>query len=59
MVDYWTNFAKFGNPNGNEEGSWTSYSSNAPKFMVFDVNADQAVCEMTDAPQFKGPSPRL
>lgn len=30
MVDYWTNFVKFGNPNGTEAGEWKEYKSDAP-----------------------------
>lgn len=58
MVDYYTNFAKFGNPNGNSAGAWTPYTAASPKFMVFDVAGDKANCTMTDKPEFKGPSPR-
>ncbi len=58
IVDYWTNFAKSGNPNGKDEGIWTPYSADLPKFMVFDADNDKAICTMTDTPEFKGPSPR-
>jgi para-nitrobenzyl esterase len=58
MVDYYTNFAKFGNPNGKEEGLWTPYSAEHPEFMVFNVDGDQANCTMTSTPEFKGPSSR-
>ena len=54
IVDYWTNFAKFGNPNGTEEGIWTPYSAKLPEFMVFDVNEDKAACTMTSDPEYKG-----
>jgi para-nitrobenzyl esterase len=58
MVDYYTNFSKYGNPNGKEDGLWTPYSAETPKFMIFDVNGDEAACTMSDTPEFKGPSPR-
>jgi len=58
MVDYWTNFAKFGDPNGKDGGLWTPYTATTPKFMVFDVNGDKEGSAMTDKPEFKGPSPR-
>jgi len=58
MVDYYTNFAKFGNPNEKDPGPWTPYTAESPKFMVFDVVGDKATCTMTDNPEFKGPSPR-
>jgi para-nitrobenzyl esterase len=58
MVDYYTNFSKFGNPNGKAGGPWTPYTTATPKFMVFNVDGDKAACTMTDSPEFKGPSPR-
>lgn len=58
IVDYWTNFAKYGNPNGKDNGLWTPYTAETPKFMVFDVDGDKAALSMTDTPEFKGPSPR-
>lgn len=56
MVDYWTNFAKFGNPNGKGKGVWTPYSAKVPKFMILDVNGNKADCTMSDKPEFKGTS---
>ena len=56
IVDYWTNFAKYGNPNGMGEETWTPYSSQLPEFMVFNVDGDKAVCIMSDAPEYKGNS---
>lgn len=58
IVDYWTNFAKFGNPNGQGAGDWTPYSSTSPKFMVFDADETKAILTMTDTPTFLGPSAR-
>jgi para-nitrobenzyl esterase len=56
MVDYWTNFAKYGNPNGKGNGTWTPYSAKVPKLMVLNVDGDKASCTMTDTPQYKGSS---
>ena len=56
IVEYWTNFAKFGNPNGKGKGVWTPYSVKDPKFMVFNVKEDEAACTMTDTPVYKGSS---
>jgi len=56
IVDYWTNFAKFGNPNGKEGGLWTPYTAKLPEFMVFNVDGDEAVCTLTDTPEYKGNS---
>jgi para-nitrobenzyl esterase len=58
MVDFYTNFSKYGNPNGKEDGLWTPYTAETPKFIIFDVNGDEAACTMSDTPEFKGPSPR-
>lgn len=54
MVAYWTNFAKFGNPNGPGEGAWTAYTPAVPKLMTLDVDGDKASCTMTDTPVYKG-----
>jgi para-nitrobenzyl esterase len=54
IVDYWTNFAKYGNPNGKGEGIWTAYSPAAPKLLILDVDGDKAACTMTDSPVYKG-----
>jgi para-nitrobenzyl esterase len=58
MLDYYTNFAKFGDPNGKTSGLWTPYTAATPKFMDLNVEGDKAACIMTDTPAFKGPSPR-
>ena len=58
MVGYWTNFARFGNPNGQDGGDWTPYTADSPKFMVFNVSGDTTACAMTETPEYKGPSPR-
>jgi len=54
IVDYWTNFAKYGDPNGAEKGSWTPYSTKVPKLMELDVIGDKAACTMTSSPAYKG-----
>ncbi len=56
IIDYWTNFAKYGNPNGEGEETWAPYSAQRPEFMVFNADEDKAVCIMTDAPEYKGNS---
>ncbi len=56
MVDYWTNFAKYGNPNGKKAGAWTPYSAKAPKLMEFNVSGDKATFNMTDNPKYLGSS---
>jgi para-nitrobenzyl esterase len=54
IVDFWTNFAKFGDPNGKDGGAWTPYTAEAPGFMAFDANENEALCAMTDTPEYKG-----
>jgi para-nitrobenzyl esterase len=54
IMDYWTNFARFGNPNGNEVGIWTPYTTEVPEFMIFNVAEDSATCTMTRTPEFLG-----
>jgi len=34
MVNYWTQFAKTGNPNGNAQPEWTSFDPNNPQWMI-------------------------
>ncbi len=58
MVDYWTNFAKYGNPNGQSAGRWVPYTAATPGFMVLDANETDAVLTMTDSPKYLGPSLR-
>ena len=56
IVDFYTNFAKYGDPNGKEPGVWVPYSAANPGFMVFNVDGDKASCTMTDTPEYKGPA---
>ena len=39
MLTAWTNFAKYGNPNGAKEGEWTPCTRKNPNFMVFKLDA--------------------
>ena len=54
MTDYWTNFAKFGNPNGKGSGMWTAYTSQHPEFILFDANRDKATITMSNTPKYIG-----
>ena len=54
MVDYWTNFAKYGNPNGKSGDVWKPYTSQSPQFMVLDADNNKAQLTMTPSPQYKG-----
>lgn len=49
MLTSWTNFVKYGDPNGEEAGSWTPCTEEAPQFMLFKLNDDDAeASEMGD-----------
>lgn len=37
MATYWTNFAKYGNPNGKKDGEWQAYSKTSPNVFHLDV----------------------
>lgn len=44
MITAWSNFAKYGDPNGPEGGEWAPYTEQTPGFMVFrlDENDNEA-----------------
>ena len=54
MADFWTNFAKFGNPNGMGEGVWKPYTPQNPQFLVLDADANKAQLMMTTSPKYRG-----
>jgi para-nitrobenzyl esterase len=55
IVDFWTNFAKYGNPNGSEGNDrWSPCTAVSPQFMVLDVDGEKATFTMTDKPVFRG-----
>jgi para-nitrobenzyl esterase len=54
MVDFYTNFAKFGNPNGKSGDVWKPYTAQNPQFLVLDADADNPVLMMTSSPKYKG-----
>jgi para-nitrobenzyl esterase len=54
MVDYWTNFAKSGNPNGKNGNVWQPYTAQHPEFLRLDVTGDKANLTMSPSPQYKG-----
>jgi para-nitrobenzyl esterase len=56
MVDYWTNFARYGNPNGTGNETWTPYTVQSPQFIILDAEGDSAACKMSANPQYKGPT---
>mgnify|MGYP002522905636 CR=1 FL=1 len=49
MLTAWTNFAKYSNPNGQEDGAWTLCTEESPKFMLFKLDEkDTEHSEMGD-----------
>ena len=42
MLTTWTNFAKFSNPNGEQDGDWTPCTAENPKFMLFKLDEKDA-----------------
>lgn len=51
MMDYWTNFAKTGNPNGGKAPAWTQYTVASPEIMVFGVTTGMQTMEEHPAVQ--------
>ena len=39
MIDAWTNFAKYGDPNGPDGGEWAPYTAQSPEYMVFKLDS--------------------
>lgn len=42
MLTAWTNFAKYGNPNGEKDGEWKPFTKNNKNFMLFKLNEAEA-----------------
>ena len=45
MMDFWTNFAKTGDPNGAGLPAWTGYTAASPKLMVFGEQTGMSAME--------------
>ena len=43
MITCWTNFAAFGNPNGEKAGPWTPCTEENPQFMIFKLDENGKV----------------
>ncbi|MBR5724154.1 MAG: carboxylesterase family protein [Bacteroidales bacterium] len=49
MLTAWTNFAKYGDPNGKDGGDWAPCTKDNQKFMVFKLDKDdKEASELTD-----------
>lgn len=50
MLTAWTNFAKYGDPNGAEDGEWTPCTAESPQFMLFQLDANNQEASKMGAP---------
>ena len=50
MLTAWTNFVKYGDPNGAEEGEWTPCTAESPQFMLFQLDANNQEASKMGAP---------
>lgn len=51
MITAWTNFAKYSDPNGAQEGVWAPCTEENPSFMVFKLDSADAEASEFGAPQ--------
>ena len=56
-LTYWTNFAKYGDPNGPDGGEWTPYTAEKPEFMVFKLDEADAEASAMGEP-LRAPAPQ-
>lgn len=49
MQDYWTNFAKPGNPNSNWLPAWPQYQLDTKKYIEFTDNGPVVASDLRDA----------
>ena len=58
-LTYWTNFAKYGDPNGPEGGEWTPYTAEKPEFMVFKLDEADVEASAMGEPLRAAAPPRM
>ncbi len=56
MLTAWSNFVKYGDPNGKDGGAWAPCTEQNPKFMVFKLNHEDAEASFFGEPE-KAPQP--
>ena len=42
MLTAWSNFVKYGNPNGEKDGAWKPCTAENPQFMLFKLDDKNA-----------------
>ena len=50
MISCWTDFAKYGNPNGEGPATWTPFTAENPQFMIFRLDDNDAVASAMGEP---------
>ncbi|MCR4569090.1 MAG: carboxylesterase family protein [Bacteroidales bacterium] len=58
-LTYWTNFAKYGDPNGPDGGEWTPYTADKPEFMVFKLDEADVEASAMGEPLRASAPPRM
>ncbi|MBO4476378.1 MAG: carboxylesterase family protein, partial [Bacteroidales bacterium] len=58
MLTAWSNFAKYGDPNGPDGGAWTPCTAEKPDFMVFCLDDNDAEASFLGEPK-KAPRPEF
>jgi para-nitrobenzyl esterase len=56
MLTAWSNFVKYGDPNGPQGGAWAPCTEQNPKFMVFKLDDKDAEASFLGEPE-KAPQP--
>jgi para-nitrobenzyl esterase len=57
MLTAWTNFVKYGDPNGKKGGALAPCTAENPKFMVFKLDDKEAEASFLGEPE-KAPQPQ-